>query len=114
MAFLYVFKTFCNSFLLFFVHWYWDGFSFVYGKTLALLRGLERHFALRASLYFLFKPLYQERNVIGYVLGFSYRLVRITLGGFLALLLCVLATAVYIFWALVPAYMLYKALFYWI
>ena len=81
---------------------------FFYGKTLGILMLLERTLAVKISIHFLFAPLYQERNVIGYILGFVFRLCRIVLGGILYVLIIIAASILYIIWALIPAFLVLK------
>ncbi len=108
MILVYSLKNFILDILLFFKHWYWDGFHFIYGKALGIIRGLERSLAIRINLRFLFQPLYQEYNIYGYVLGFLFRLFRILFGGLGYLLIMAFFLLVYLLWAVFPIFAVYK------
>ena len=108
MLLVYLVKNFIVDILLFFKHWYIDGLVFIYGKMLGIVRRLERGLAIRLNLRFIFKPLYQERNIYGYVLGFIFRAFRVITGAVLYLVIVLAAVAVYILWAAIPTYSIYK------
>ena len=98
----YLFRALLFHIFLFFKHWYSDALFVVYGAFLYVVRVLEKRLALRVNLHFLFKPLYQEYNVVGYVIGFLFRGVRIIFAGLVYCVLVVLALAVYVVWAAIP------------
>lgn len=108
MLFVYLFKNLFLYIVFFFKHWYYDGLVFIYGKALGAIRNLEKGLAIRLNIRFIFQPLYQERNIYGYVLGFLFRSFRIVVGTLLYLLIFIVAAAAYAIWALVPAYAVYK------
>ena len=108
---LYLGKTFVFRIGLFFRHWYVDGFLAIYGTWLRFLRMCERRLAIRINVRFLFQPLYQERNIVGYVLGFLYRFIKICLGGILYVITGVFACGVYVVWAVLPVLLLYRGIF---
>lgn len=110
MIFIYLLKNLFLSVFLFFRHWYWDGFQFIYGKALGIIRALEKRLAIRINFRFLFKPLYQEYNIYGYVLGFLFRALRIITGGIGYLLIMAAAAAIYALWAALPAFALYMVI----
>ena len=93
--------------LLFFRHWYEGGLFAIYGRALGLIRKMERAFSIRINIHFLFSPLYQERNIYGYVIGFLFRGVRIVFFGAVYLIVFVLAVVVYFLWAAIPVWILY-------
>jgi len=108
MIFVYLLKNLFLDVFLFFKHWYWDSFQLIYGKALGIIRGMERRLAVRINVRFIFKPLYQEYNIYGYVLGFLYRTFRIIIGSIGYLLIMALATLAYILWAALPVFVVYK------
>ncbi len=110
MILVYLLKNFIVDVFLFFKHWYWDGFHFIYGKALGIIRNLEKSLAIRINLRFLFQPLYQEYNIYGYVLGFLFRLFRILFGGLGYLLIMIFFLIVYLIWAFFPIFVVYKTL----
>lgn len=108
MVLVYLFRNLFLSIFLFFKHWYVDSFGVILGRALGIVRNLERQLALKINIRFLFQPLYQEHNIYGYVLGFLFRAFRIVVGflGYLIIMLC--GVLVYIFWASIPVFLIYK------
>ncbi|WP_297988485.1 hypothetical protein [uncultured Anoxybacillus sp.] len=54
------------------------------------------------------QPLYQDRTIVGYVLGLFFRSGRILIGGVFYLLVFLIGIAFYLVWALVPPFLLFK------
>lgn len=108
MLLAYLIKRIFFHIVLFFKHWYVDSGRFAYGTALGLLRRLENKMALRINVRFLFQPLYQEYNFVGYVLGFVFRSGRILMGGVAALIGFLAIGVAYIFWAFVPIFFVAK------
>ena len=108
MVFAYLFRNLFLTIFLFFKHWYVDGFNSVFGRALGTVRGLEKGLALRINFRFLFKPLYQEYNIYGYVMGFLFRVLRIIAGLLGYLFIMAVAVLVYVIWAAVPVFVAYK------
>ncbi|MFA4999266.1 MAG: hypothetical protein WC519_00870 [Parcubacteria group bacterium] len=93
----------------FFRHWYVDSFQAFVKIFMRLLTYLDRVFALRVSARNLFKPMYQDRSFIGYSFGFIFRAIRIVLALILYAALGAIFTVAYAIWAIVPAYLIIKA-----
>jgi len=110
MAFAYVLRQCVWGIGLFFRHWYHDGALWAWGLLLKILRSLERRLALRVNFFFLLKPLYQEYNIVGFVLGFLFRFFRIVLGGILYFCIGVVVAIFFALWAALPVYLLYNAI----
>ncbi|MFA7201407.1 MAG: hypothetical protein WC099_00140 [Candidatus Paceibacterota bacterium] len=108
---IYLSKTFVFRVGVFFRHWYVDGFFAFYGVWMRFLRMCERKLAIRINVRFLFQPLYQERNIVGYVLGFLYRFIKILFGGILYVGTGIVTFGIYIVWALFPAILIYRGIF---
>ena len=107
---IYILKTGYYRFFEFFRHWYIEGARRWYAGFLFILSRGEKVFALRANLFFLFSPLYQERNVIGFLLGFFVRLIRIIGGGLYYILSALFFIGTYILWAALPLVCIYKGI----
>lgn len=105
---IYLFKTFIFRIWMFIRRWYIRGFLFFYGMWLGLVRASERRLAIRINVRFLFQPLYQERNIFGYVLGFLYRFFKIVLGGVWYIASAFCAVLLYVLWAAIPLMLVYK------
>ncbi len=108
MVIWYFVRNLALLIVFFFKHWYLDGFFAVVRTVARALGALEKSLALKVNLYFFFEPLYQERNIYGYVIGFLYRSLKLLLGGFLYAVIVVVGVAAYLLWAAIPAYILYR------
>ena len=85
-------------------HWYVGGFLAIARRTLTILERLDQTLALWVTVRYLFKPLYQDYSAIGYILGFIFRATRLCVGGAVYLVIVAIAAALYLGWALLPAY----------
>lgn len=108
MVIWYFVRNLASSILFFFKHWYLDGFFAVVRAVSRTLGSLEKSLALKVNLYFFFEPLYQERNIYGYVIGFLYRSLKLLLGGVLYAVIVLAGVAAYLIWAAIPAYIIYR------
>ena len=91
-----------------FRHWYVDGFHFFMSRAFDVLRFLDRIFSVKVNITHMFHPLYQDRSLVGYVLGFTMRFLKVVTGGVVYLALIVLFGALYLAWAVMPFYILLK------
>ncbi|MCL5004806.1 MAG: hypothetical protein M1170_02600 [Patescibacteria group bacterium] len=108
MIFIYLFNRLLRRIKKFFRHWYVNGF-FVYSHFIvSFLEKLDRFFALKITWRYLFQPLYQERNIIGYILGFVFRLGRLLVGGAVYLAIIAGAAGLYLIWLAFPVYVIFK------
>ena len=89
-------------------HWYRDGFRQIASRTFEVLASLDQVFALKVNFRLFFTPLYQDRSIIGYILGFFFRFSRVLVGGILYLIILVVGAGVYLIWAALPVFILYK------
>ena len=105
----YIFDSFFGQIFDFFRRWYKSGFIRISQTAVSVLNFLDRYFAVRVSLSNLLRPLYQDRSVIGYVLGFIFRLIRIVLGTIIYLAIILGFSAVYLIWAALPIYVILRA-----
>lgn len=106
----YITTRFVHKLVDFFRDWY-IGFFFLLSRLASrIFRTLDRGLALRVNLYHFFEPLYQDRTIIGYVLGFIFRSVRLLVGLASYLVLTIVFVLIYAAWCLVPFYLLYKIL----
>lgn len=92
----------------FFRHWYWSSFFIASGWMVRLLERLDRFFALRITFKYLFRPLYQDYSLIGYVWGFIFRSLRVLTGGIIYAALILLFLALYLIWLAAPFFIIYK------
>ena len=87
--------------------WYAGGGRVIARTAVNALESLDRFWAVKITLRHLFEPLYQDRTMIGHILGFIFRSLRLILGGVLYLLIILAAVAAYAAWALVPPGIIY-------
>jgi len=106
----YLVQRFFYRIYEFIYHWYVGGFVWFIRHTFDLLEVMDRFFALRITLRYWLKPLYQDYSVIGYILGFILRTGRLLLGGAVYLLLIIIVLLLYIVWAAIPIYIVYQGI----
>jgi hypothetical protein len=106
----YLFNRFFYRLGEFLHHWYRGGFFFFFHRLVNLLERLDRFFALKINLRYLFKPLYQQYTFLGYVFGFIFRGIRIAIAGFIYGLVVLMFLVLYSAWALIPIFILIKIL----
>ena len=105
---IYLFDRFVYRMANFLRHWYVDSFTSYSRFIIARLEHMDRTIALKVTWRNLFQPLYQERNIFGYVLGFLFRSIRLIGGGITYVIVIVLASAIYLVWAGVLPYILLR------
>jgi hypothetical protein len=91
-----------------FRHWYVNSFRLYSHFIISLLERLDRILAVKITLKHLSEPLYQDRSVIGYLLGFIFRSLRLLIGGVVYLIFITVAVILYLLWLSIPAYIIYK------
>ncbi len=74
-----------------------------------LFEELDKGFALKINIRNLFKPLYQDRNIIGYGLGFLFRGIRILIALIAYFAIFSITAGLYLLWLGVPIFFIYKA-----
>lgn len=104
----YAAYRFSYRILAFVEHWYWGSFRLFGGFLIELLRRLDRTFAVRITLRHFFQPLYQDRTIIGYILGFIFRSLRIAIALPVYLLIIAITALIYLLWLIIPLYLLYR------
>lgn len=107
MPLLYIAQRAAYQVLFFLSDWYIGGFRIISRKTVDLLESFDRSLALRITFQNIFQPLYQDRTIIGRILGFFFRSARIILGLALYLFIIGLGLALYLTLALTPLYIIY-------
>lgn len=108
---VYLIQRFFYRIIQFLRHWHIGGFLAITHWTLNILERLDRVLALRITLRFLFKPLYQDYTILGYLLGFIFRSSRILIAAFVYTLVIAVSVVIYLAWAAIPIYLVYKMLY---
>lgn len=104
----YILKQFFWRITDFLRHWYVSSFIWWTHWIIGLLERLDRGFALKITLRCLFAPLYQDRSIFGYVLGFIFRGIKIILALFFYAVILFLAAIIYLAWAIIPPFLIYR------
>lgn len=92
-------------------HWYINSFYIFSHSAISLLRLLDKRFALAINSRLWFKPLYQDYTIIGYILGFLFRTLRIGVAAVLYSLVIIFFLVGYLIWAGILPYIIYKGFF---
>lgn len=108
---VYLANRFLYRVVEFLRHWYVNAFVIISHKTTNFLEALDRNFALKITARHWLRPLYQDYTFVGYVLGISFRTIRIILAVIVYLGVVIGAAVIYVFWAIIPAYIIYKGFF---
>lgn len=111
MLIIYLFNRLIFRVKEFFRHWYINSFFIWSDFTVSFLEKLDRFFAIRITWRYLFHPLYQDRNALGYILGFIFRTQRILAGIFVYFIIIAAMAGLYLIWLAFPAYVIYRAFF---
>lgn len=89
-------------------HWYVKSMR-IYGNfVINRLEHLDYFFAWKITLKNLFQPLYKDYSLIGYILGFIFRALRLTIASFVYLIIFAAAILIYIIWLLTPVFLIVK------
>jgi hypothetical protein len=103
----YLVKRFAHRAFEFLKDWYIESFRFVGNKTNSILRLFDRVLALVVTLRHFGEPLYQDRTVIGYILGFIFRSIRIAIALVVYTVVILIVCILYLIWLLIPIYIVY-------
>lgn len=95
----------------FFRHWYIKSFRIYASFVLSVLERVDAVFALKITLRHMLEPLYQDRSVIGYILGFIFRFLRVITASCVYALIIACFIIIYIGWLFVPVALLYLSIF---
>lgn len=92
-------------------HWYIKSMRMYWNWILNGLQEIDYYLAWRITAKNLFQPLYKDYSVIGYILGFLFRVVRLALASAVYLLVFAVVFTGYFIWLLVPPFLLVRAIF---
>jgi len=108
MALVYLVHHFFYHLLEFLRHWYVKSVKIYSNFVLRKLEQIDYVLAWQITLKYLFQPLYRDYSVIGYILGFIFRLGRLLIGTIVYAFIFFIAVAFYIIWLLTPPYIIYR------
>ncbi|HOD96709.1 MAG: hypothetical protein WC579_01710 [Candidatus Paceibacterota bacterium] len=98
-----------NRIKLFLKHWYSNSFIKFWNFFIQTLRNLDRTFAIKITARHWLDPLYQDRTVVGYILGFIFRTLRIAIAAVLYLAIFIVVMFGYLIWAATPILLIVRA-----
>jgi len=110
-ALFYVIQHFFFHLFEFFRHWYVKSMKIYSNFVIDQLQQLDYSLAWRITLKHLFEPLYRDYTVLGYILGFGFRVGRLVVGGFIYLIIFAVAIGLYLFWLAIPIYIISRIFF---
>ena len=103
---VYLVHRFFYRILLFIHGWYIGSFRVISRRTIDTLESLDRYWAVKITLRNLFQPLYQDRSMVGRILGFIFRSSRIVIASFIYLIVVIAAVIGYLLFAAFPIYLI--------
>ena len=104
----YILERFFYRIYQFLYHWYVKSARIYSNFVLNLLSRIDYHLAWKITLRYLFQPLYRDYSLLGYVLGFGFRILRLAGAGIFYLFFFALAIFLYLIWILFIPYVIYR------
>jgi len=86
----------------FFHHWYADGSRVIFHRFILVLERVDGVLAFRVTLKHIFEPLYGDYTVIGRIIGFIFRFLRLVVGLLLYCILGGIFLMFYLIWLMLP------------
>ncbi len=108
MAFIYLGERFLYRIMEFLRHWYVKSGRVYSNFILNKLTQIDEVLAWRITLNHLFEPLYKDYSIIGYVLGFLFRLLRLCVASIVYLVVFAIALSGYVLWLLIPPIVVWR------
>ena len=102
MAFVYLGERFLYRIVEFLRHWYIKSGKIYSNFVLDKLSQIDEVFALKITWRHLFEPLFNDYSIIGHVLGFIFRALRLIIASAVYLLVFAFAISGYLIWLLIP------------
>jgi hypothetical protein len=101
-AIVYLARRFVFRCVDFFHHWYLDGSRAFVGRFVQLLKDMDQTLAFRLTLKHFFEPLWKDYTVMGRILGFIFRSLRVALAFLIYPIFGLVFIVIYGIWLLVP------------
>jgi len=105
---VYLIERFFYRILEFLRHWYIKSIRIYSNFVINCFESMDRVFAWKITAKNVFKPLYGDYSVVGYVFGFLFRVVRLAITTAIYACVFIIAVLLYIIWLLLPPFLLYK------
>ena len=110
MTFVYLVKRFFYRIFDFLRHWYVKSVKIYSNFVLDQLQKIDRVLAWRVNAKNMFQPLYKDYSIIGYIMGFILRFLRLIGTGLIYVFVFVFAVLVYLIWLAIPIFIVWKTL----
>ncbi len=107
---VYLVERFIYRIFEFLRHWYVRSARIYSNFILTKFERLDRRLALVVTLKNLFQPLYKDYTIIGYIIGFIFRSIRIIVASVVYIIFFSVAAIVYLIWLVVPPILFLSAL----
>lgn len=92
-------------------HWYVKSVR-IYGNfALDQFEKADKVLAWKITARHLFQPLYKDYSLIGYMLGFLFRFLRLLIASAVYAVMFAVALFFYLVWLLLPAYIVFRIFF---
>ncbi len=111
LAIFYLAQRFIYRIFEFLRHWYVKSVRIYLNYTINLLEKVDYYLAWEITLKNLFKPLYKDYSVIGYILGFFFRLFRLLISSLIYLFIFGIILVIYLAWVAFPVLLVGFSLF---
>jgi hypothetical protein len=90
--------------------WYWGGFVFFNTFFREMMRRIDTVFALKITIRNFFVPLYNDRTILGYILGVVLRSARIIVSVPIYVCVWVISVGCALVWMGIPLFLVYKVI----
>ncbi|RJQ27779.1 hypothetical protein C4565_04815 [Candidatus Parcubacteria bacterium] len=91
-------------------HWYVRSARIYSDFVITKFERLDRRFAWMVTLKNIFQPLYKDYTIIGYVIGFVFRSIRLLVASIIYVIFFFIAAMVYVVWLAIPPILLLSAI----
>lgn len=102
MAFIYLGERFLYRIVEFLRHWYVKSGKIYSNFVLNKLTQIDEVLALRITWNHLLEPLFKDYSIIGRILGFIFRTIRLIVAGIIYIFIFAIAIFAYFLWLLIP------------
>ena len=107
-AIAYLGQRFLYRIFEFVRHWYVKSLRIYTNFLITKLEQLDYYIAWKITLRNIFEPLYKDYSILGYILGFIFRSLRLLMGTFIYAIIFSLAAFCYLIWLATPFYIVFK------
>lgn len=107
----YLIKRFFYRIADFFRRWYVHGSHGYYDFVINVLRGMDYTLAWRITAKNILEPLYGDYSVIGHIIGFIVRIIRLCIATAIYAVVFAIAIAVYAVWLAIPPFFIITMFF---